>query len=58
MGANRIGTVGSERAPAGLRAEQVRLLYQQTPIALGVNIAVAGEGWIDPRALCESSSPA
>jgi signal transduction histidine kinase len=33
--------VGSERAPAGLRTEQVRLLYQQTPIALGVNIAVA-----------------
>jgi signal transduction histidine kinase/CheY-like chemotaxis protein len=30
-----------ERTPAGLRVEQVRLLYKQTPVALGTNIAVA-----------------
>jgi len=30
-----------ERTPAGLRVEQVRLLYKQSPIALGVNVAVA-----------------
>ena len=31
----------SEMAPAGLRVEQVRLLYKQSPIALGTNIVVA-----------------
>jgi len=31
----------SELVPAGLRVEQVRLIYKQTPIVLGVNIAVA-----------------
>jgi signal transduction histidine kinase/CheY-like chemotaxis protein len=34
--------MASELAPAELRVEQVRLLYRQTPIALGVNVAVAG----------------
>ena len=33
--------MASEMAPAGVRVEQVRLLYKQSPIALGTNVAVA-----------------